>query len=210
LGIDADTPMALPDVFCWTKYGSEAGEGAAAILARKETERNANRGVFLWGIGNAVGPSIAELVRESPTPRVVFTPMLSRAAPHDVAPQTVARWFRGTGLDGSDYEVPEHSVVTSRLTETRSVHYALVCRTNERLIREPDPFPTAFSASDVCNLRSGSNVGASQVTSVVRRIACAVTTKLAPYRVAFAADLVEPYFVRLTEGAVLGSGIGQR
>ncbi len=200
---DADTPTVLPDVFCWTKYGSEAGEATEAILARKEAERRANHGVFLWGIGNAVGPSIAELVRESTTPRVMFTPMLAKAAAHDVAPQRTARWFRGVGLDGHDYEVPEHSMVTSRLTSARVVHYALVCRSDKHLVRTPELFPPTFSATDVCNLRSGARVGSSQVTSVVRRVACAVTAMVAPYKVTFSADLVEPYFVRLTDGVAL-------
>lgn len=30
--------MLLPDSFCWSKFGTEAGEEAGSILARKERE----------------------------------------------------------------------------------------------------------------------------------------------------------------------------
>lgn len=200
---DAEPPTALPDAFCWTKYGTEAGEPIATILARKEAERLANSGIFLWGIGNAVGPSVAQLLSEYPKPQVVFTPMLSKAARQDVSPGRTARWFRGVGLDGREYALPEQTMVTSRLSRAQAVHYALVCRTEESLIRPPDRTAPVFSAADLCNLRSGARVGSSQVTSVVRKIACAVSSVMAPYRVAFSAELVEPYVVRLTEGVEL-------
>jgi hypothetical protein len=53
---------ALPGFFCWTRIGPEAAEPIQGILRRKEQERVANGGVFLWGIGNAVGPSLSELL----------------------------------------------------------------------------------------------------------------------------------------------------
>ena len=31
----------LPDVFCWTKMGTEAGQSLENIIARKEAERDA-------------------------------------------------------------------------------------------------------------------------------------------------------------------------
>lgn len=46
--------MALPDYFVWTRYGTEGGEAAGSILARKEQERQRAGGLFLWGIGNSV------------------------------------------------------------------------------------------------------------------------------------------------------------
>ena len=55
--VDTDsTAELLPDLFCWTKYGTEAGEDIGAILERKESERLASGGTFLWGVGNAIGP----------------------------------------------------------------------------------------------------------------------------------------------------------
>lgn len=192
------TTSEVPDAFCWTRYGTEAGEDAASIIDRKEAERQANGGVFLWGIGNSVGPSVRVLLRETARPRVVFTPMLSTAAAHDVAPANVAIWFGGIGLEGRPYEIPAHSLVTSRISSAGRPHYALVCRSDDPLtiIRARDAF---FTADHVQNVRSGSRVGASQVTSVVRRIACAFRWTPSSYEITFMADLVAPYVVRLTE-----------
>lgn len=203
--LDAGPLSDLPSVFCWTKYGTEGGETADAILRRKEVERRANNGVFLWGIGNAIGPSIAHLLSESDGPTVVFTPMLSRAAAKDAAPARVASWRHGIGLDGGPFDVPAQSVVTSRFSDSRRAHYALVCRSGRELIIEAGEGCPAFAADHVQNLRSGSRVGASQVTSVVRRIACAVGLVRPAYRVTFAANLVAPYLVRLTDYTEMGA-----
>lgn len=196
--VDAETTTEIPEMFCWTKYGTEAGEDVASILARKEAERQANGGVFLWGIGNAVGPSIVSLLHHTARPRVVFTPMLSKAAARDVSPPRVATWQSGTGLDGSHYAVPAESRVTSRISSAGRAHYALVCRSNDPLVANPLRGPS-FASTHVQNLRSGSRVGASQVTAVVRRIACALGLEPSSYKVSFSADLVAPYLVRLTE-----------
>ena len=58
--MESEFLQELPTIFCWTRFGGEAGEPIEQILFRKEQERLANGGVFLWGIGNAVGPSIYE------------------------------------------------------------------------------------------------------------------------------------------------------
>lgn len=197
---ESATLADLPDLFCWTKFGTEAGEAIESILARKDAERRANGGTFLWGIGNAVGPSIRQLVDETAEPRVIFTPMLSRAAVRDVSPSSVVSWHGGTGLDGHPFEVPSHSLVTSRQSTSRQSHYALVCASDNVLTLNNDRF-VRFAAADVCNLRSGQRVGSSQVTSVVRRIACAVSTIQSAYRVTFSARLVAPFFVQLTESS---------
>jgi len=45
----------LPNNFCWTRMGVEAGEELDRILFRKEYERKLNGGIFTWGIGSALG-----------------------------------------------------------------------------------------------------------------------------------------------------------
>lgn len=197
--VDTDsTAELLPDLFCWTKYGTEAGEDIGAILARKEAERLASGGTFLWGIGNAVGPSVEALLAHAADPQVVFTPMRSRPAARDVTPAQVAVWHRGIDLDGEPFEFPDSSCVTSRISPTRGYHYALVCRSEQPLGVGARRGPS-FASTHVQNLRSGSKIGASQVTSVVRRIACALGLMPSSYTVSFTADLVAPYFVRLTD-----------
>lgn len=199
--VDTDISAQLPQLFCWTKYGTEAGESILSILERKERERVASGGVFLWGVGNAIGPSLEALVATTKQPQVIFTPMRSRPARHDVAPSATAEWHRGYGLDGDPFEVPATARVTSRVSESRRYHYALVCRSDEPLTVREASAPW-FASDHVRNLRSGAHVGASQVTSVVKRVACGLRWEPTSYRVAFAADLVAPYFVRLTERSV--------
>lgn len=203
--VDTDSTVGLPEFFCWTKYGTEAGEEISSILQRKEAERVAGGGTFLWGIGNAIGPSVDALIATAARPEVVFTPMKSRPAARDVAPARTARWHCGVGLDGASYEVPSFSTVTSRVSPSRGHHYALVCR-SDRPIRIGPASRPSFAATHVENLRSGSRVGASQVTSVVRRIACALGLLPSNYTVAFTAELVAPYFVRLDEYTLIDRG----
>lgn len=204
---DADAGKWLPLAFCWTKYGTEAGEGADSILRRKDDEREKNGGLFLWGIGNAIGPSVRQLVDEVGSPQVVFTPMLSRATQKDVAPAGVARWHSGLGLDGKAFQIPTSAVVTSRLGNSRGWHYALVCRSLLPLapLSARNIAPSSFASTEVQNLRSGAGVGPSQVTSVVRRVPGRVGADGRRYRVSFVADLVHPYLVRLTECSITTS-----
>ncbi len=185
----------LPRVFCWTRFGTEAGETIEAILTRKEAERQANNGVFFWGIGNSVAPAIAELVRRVDQPEVLFSPIKSPPRRVDVAPGSVVQWTSAEGLSGGAVEIPAHTRVISRWNPLRpaGAHYALVCWSGK-----PVELADAgrLSLQALRNLRSGAPVGASQVTAVVHR---AETGHGGEYAVAFRAALVAPYFVRLRE-----------
>ena len=87
----------LPSRFCWTKYGSEAGESVDTIFRRKEQERLANRGIFLWGIGNSVGPGMRRLVEMEKAPMVVFSPMKTAAKRADARPAALRGIPRARG-----------------------------------------------------------------------------------------------------------------
>src|SRR4051812_30446023 len=93
----------LPDCFCWTRFGTEAGQAIGHILQRKERERAANGGLFIWGIGNAVGPSIRELLRRTTRPEVLFSPIRCSPKAQDAEPPAVAAWTLGETLDGDIY-----------------------------------------------------------------------------------------------------------
>lgn len=186
--------MSVPRAFCWSKFGTEAGEPAGRIIARKEYERQQNGGVFLWGIGNSIRPSLLKLVDDEPHPEVLFTEMLSQPKEHDVSPAAVQLWREATGIDGSTFELPEYSAVTSRVSGRRS-HFALICRSAEPLGFQPDNSPK-FRANDVRNILTGNLVGSSQVTSVVRK-APSLSQEGRSYSVAFRAELVYPYLACL-------------
>lgn len=191
-----DNPLS--PAFCWTKFGTEAGDEASEIRARKERERRAGGGVFYWGIGNSIAPSLRILTRLSVAPEVVFTPMLSRPAAVDVSPGRVVAWRGGQGLDGRKHEV-RSGVVTSRAPGDMRPqrHFALVCASDDDLEKD---LPPAYLDSDrLVNLRTGSRVGSSQVTSVVRQDGRSRTGSGRRYRIAFRARLVAPYFLVLTD-----------
>ncbi len=191
-----------PALFCWTRFGAEAGQPIDQILRRKEQERSANNGICLWGIGNAVGPGIRELVRRCDSPEVLFSPIIGAARKEDVTPESVVAWTLGETHDGREYPLPSCSLVTSRqgVSSPKAAHHALVCFSEGPLVKCPSESTLTFST--LRNLVSGRRVGASQVTAVVARDVEALD-KGRTYEVAFRARLVEPYFIRLRRPVAL-------
>jgi hypothetical protein len=189
--------VPLPTIFCWTRFGTEAGETIDAILERKERERRANGGVYFWGIGNSVAPGLAELVRRTAHPNVLFSPIKSRPRAVDVHPPAVVRWRGGVTLSDERISFP-HTVRVMSGQSTAS-RYALVCASDDPL-RLGDWGRLKFGALQ--NLLSGKALGSSQVTAVVeRRLDLEAGQE---YPVAFRARLIPPYFLRLVDPAVVG------
>jgi hypothetical protein len=187
-----------PKRFCWTRFGTEAGESIAEIVQRKELERSRNGGVFLWGIGNSVASGISELVRTTDVPEVLFSPIKSAPRPVDIAPERYVAWTRGETADGCPYDLPPNSIVISGHTRSASRHwrYALVCRSESPLLFDEGAHSVNFAA--LRNLISNKPLGPSQVTAVVKRVE-AVDGGGSEYAVAFRAELASPYFVRLRD-----------
>lgn len=201
----------LPPVFCWTKMGTEAGQGLEAILRRKEYERLSGDGLFAWGIGNSVGPAVRharQLGFESLD--VLFTRMKSAPKAIDVSPSAVVLWTAYEGEDGDLLPLPGHVLVTSRgntdeRPSLKRSHYALLCRSSRSLLNTVND--QAVDSSAVRNLVSHNPTGASQVTAVVR-----TTDSHAPpkaYPVQFRAKLAGPGFVRLACPVLLTSKLMQ-
>jgi hypothetical protein len=190
---------SVPPIFCWTKMGSEAGQGLSDIVRRKDLERQCGRGLFAWGIGNSVGPAIeyARAAERMPELFALFTPMKSRPKAIDASPAQIVMWM--SYYAGADHiaTLPSHMLITSRGqagsgTEKR-VHYALFCRSDDSLLDQRDH--GAIDQRAVSNLVSSNPVGASQVTSVVRHDQSLASK--ATYPVLFKAKLAEAGFVRL-------------
>lgn len=202
---------AVPQRFCWTKFGTESGESVENILERKEMERSAHQGMFLWGIGNSVGPAVRELVRREPRPMVLFSPMRSRPKQIDVEPSAVLRWTRAFTLNDEEWRIPPGVQVLSRgathAGAQKRSHYALVCRSDSPLTADQQLGDLDFG--DLVNLLSHSKLGHSQVTSVVQLQPSGGTTGTR-YPIGFAAELAFPYFIRLVDPIpVSGSGEGE-
>ena len=188
----------LPPHFCWTRFGTEAGETIDAILERKEIERRRNGGVFLWGIGNAIGPSMRELVGRVSSPEVLFSPIRSSPRSVDVSPSTILVWRTARDLYGRSVSLPRWSVVRSRGGGSHRTprHYALVCHSKTPLkLREDLPM---IAIGDLQNLLSASRVGASQVTAVVRYHQTASSSG-GSYRVAMRIRLTPPFLLELAD-----------
>lgn len=188
--------MDFPESFVWTRYGTEAGEPSAMILRRKERERAAAGGLFLWGIGNSIAPGVRHLLSDCSRrePVVVFSPMRSPAKHDDVSPATVMKWRLALGLDRKEWAMPRQSLVTSRMSQSgrKRCHYALVCRRHEPIVADPQGI--RFSMRSLRNVGSGKQIGASQVTSVVRRVEPPGTGE---YVAVLVAALVYPFVLEL-------------
>ena len=191
--------MLIPRHFCWTRFGTEAGESIGQILKRKEDERRANGGLFLWGIGNAVGPSMRELIRRESSPEVVFSPIHSKPRKEDLEPAQIVAWTAGRTLGGKLYDLPRGSLVTSRAIsdKRKQKHYALVCGSAQPLqVREN---AEAIPFSQLRNLLTDRRIGASQVTAIVRLADKHLDNTSLEYAVAIRAELVFPYFIELID-----------
>ena len=82
----------IDDVVCWSRMQAEAGQTIESILARKEVERLAGNGHFLWGVGNAPAVAIRALVRFGRRIPVVFSTMKTRAKAVDTSPARILIW----------------------------------------------------------------------------------------------------------------------
>lgn len=189
----------IPNYFCWSKFGTESGQSVEEIFEAKEQQRRSGGGIFLWGIGNSIGPAIPELLRRSPQPEVLFSPMKAKPKQHDCTPSEIANWACGHDPSGKGYTFPNGASVTSRFDPQRPKfqHYALVCRSDGPLL---DQISTEkLWLQNLVNLRSGRPVGGSQVTAVVEyrsvKNNCLVG---APYAISMRVHLVEPYVITLT------------
>jgi hypothetical protein len=201
--------MSLPAHFCWTRFGTEAGQPIQSILERKEEERRANGGTFFWGIGNAVGPSMKELIRRSDAPEVLFSPIKSAARVEDKSPPAVVAWTSGVTLDGSLFELPPASLITSRFDpdNPRGAHYALVCFSQQPL--QLNESGDKIKYGELRNLLTGRPVGASQVTSIIQHEPQSNQGSRI-YDVAIRARLVAPFLIHLRDPIVLDtSGVGR-
>lgn len=202
--------MPLPERFCWTRFGIESGETIEEILIRKERERALNKGLFLWGIGNAIGPGLRELLKFDKAPALIFSPIRSKARIADIVPSGVVHWKSALTMSGDRYELPEASTVTSRSKSgtKRARHYALVCSSDEEL--KLDPLGEVFAVTSLRNIASNKPIGASQVTAVVRRFESARPLRGTSYQAMMRVRLAFPYFIELADPAAFKSPLGLR
>ena len=112
------------DAFVWSKMGTEAGEPLEDIMHRKEIERQANGGKFVWGIGNSPGNSIVNFMQDTKKPVAIFTETRPNSKTRSIDEEESERVWR-------DKLLPRYSFVTSH--PERKEHCALLCECDEDL-----------------------------------------------------------------------------
>jgi len=183
---------------CWSRMQAEAGQQLEAIIARKELERRAGDGCFLWGVGNPPAVITNVLARAKVPVRAIFSIMKSRPKAVDIAPARTVAWRRYVDAHGAARPLPPHALVTSRgdsASGAKRIHFALMCRSDEPLaIRRGESFdPAAFRNAS----GTGAPVGASQVTALLRRVG--EDSAESDYEANITAWLTGSYWVRLTD-----------
>lgn len=194
-------PTTREELVCWTRMQSEAGQGIESIVARKELERRAGKGIFFWGVGNAPAVATPTYARLQVPVRVVFSLMKGRPRSIDARPRSLAVWRRYLDMFGVERDLPEHVLITSRgetAAGEKTRHYALICKSDSPLHIERG---IGFAPSAYRNVGSNAGaVGPSQVTALLQRVAPMAGME---YEVNMTAELVGSYWVRLTDPASL-------
>lgn len=177
---------------------AEAGQQIETIVSRKELERRAGNGSFMWGVGNPPAIITGALARAKVPVHVIFSMMKSRPKAVDVAPRLTVAWRQYVDLHGAVRPLPPNALVTSRGHSSggaKRIHYALMCWSEKPLtIRHGEPFdPGAFRNAG----GTRSPVGASQVTALLQRVGD--ESDQAQYEANFVACLTGSYWVRLID-----------
>lgn len=189
---------------CWSRMQAEAGQLLDAIIARKERERRAGDGLFLWGVGNAPSIAVRPLALLKKPIRVVFSAMKTKPKMVDLTPKRTIVWRRYIDENGIERPLPANALVTSRgdsAAGAKSRHYALMCFSERPLFLErgvPFDYLAYRNAGG-----AGAPVGASQVTALLRQVAEPAST--ASYEANLVAWLTEGYWVRLSDPRELGA-----
>jgi hypothetical protein len=186
----------VPGTFCWTRFGTESGMTVEQILRRKEMERQSS-GVFVWGIGNALGDAIRTLQEREAEPLALFSPIAGRAALRDSAPDAVVAWRTYRDATGGATPLPPGVLVISRASSATGGpkrYYGLFCSSAAPLALTPH---AEVEIGLLRNVKGTNWVGDQQTTAVVSVDASGVPRRR--YAVSLAARLVEPYYAEMLE-----------
>ncbi len=185
--------------------GTESGQPLEKILLRKELERRAGNGLFAWGIGNSLGETANAVHQKHGMIDVLFSPMKSPAKSIDAEPGLILLWLDYYDVEVGQINLPEHMIITSRGNLTKKgnkrAHYALFCSTNNDITEQSTT--EIVDANRARNFASQNQLGASQVTALVRYEAYRADLVEKPYPVTFRATLSRAGFVRLASPVIL-------
>jgi hypothetical protein len=187
--------------FVWSKMGQDAGQPLDEIIIRKEAERRTGD-EFWWGLGTPLGPRVeSEAISNGRTLPVLFSEL--NLGKQEQAPnQNTYVWngWRSIPKKGRHDSVPKHVMPKHVLVlggNPDTPYYALVCRCDTELVLA-DRGP--FDPAQCLTLANRRPPGVSQRSALLEG---QVKHPHGPYRIAFSAHLVVPWFVRLTDPRVL-------
>jgi len=185
--------MKIPSAFCLTKVGRYSGQEAPQILRRKELERQAGKGIFWWGVGESKCPAIAHLRHREVAPKVLFVWQRQHAKQ-----PSAGLWLFETYEKGprKGFSIPDH-VLMARSGNKKGSYYALVCRSTKPLTETVN---VDLDLARYLNLKNdghtGNKPGLNQNTLVLTENSNPLTDSDL-YTLAFEAELVEPFCVKL-------------
>jgi hypothetical protein len=174
--------------------GQDAGQPLNEIIIRKEAERRTGD-EFWWGLGTPLGDRVESVaILNAGTLPALFSAVgkNQKQAPN----QNTYVWNGWRSIrKGRDGSIPKHVLVLGG--NPARPYYALVCRCDTVLVLG-DHGP--FDPAQCLTLANGVPPGVSQRAALLKG---QVKHPHGPYRIAFNAHLVGPWFVRLTQARVL-------
>lgn len=184
--------------FVWSVFGEDASEPLPDILIRKEAERVAGNGEFWWGLPSSLGDvSSVAMANEGLLP-VIFSARQPKIYASDFSAQIWNGWESLS--DGRHGILPNHVLITSAYDPLKegSAHYALVCRCSAQLAL----YDHVFNPARCREVKSGSAPTYSQRAALLNGD---LAHTRGSYTKGFAAELIAPWYVRLTDSRFLAS-----
>jgi hypothetical protein len=184
--------------FVWSLMGQDAGQPLDQIIIRKEAERRTGGG-FWWGFGTSLGPRVErEAILNGGTLPALFSALSNQEQAPNQNTYVWNGWRsvrKGRDRTYSHGSIPKHALVLGGNPDRP--YYGLVCRCDTQLVRgDHGPFDPAQCLTLAKGVPPGRSQRAALLTGQIKH-------PHGPYRIAFIASLVEPWFVRLTNPRVL-------
>ncbi len=184
--------------FVWNVIGEDASEPLSHILIRKEAERLAGNGEFWWGLGTALGDVASVAMANNGLLPVVFSARQPKTYTSDLSAQIWNGWE--STRDGNSGSLPSHVLITSAYDPRKEgdALYALACRSSSQLVLHDH----VFNPAQCRTLKSGVSPYYAQRAAVLKG---ELAHARGSYTKGFAAELVAPWYVKLTDSRLLTS-----
>jgi hypothetical protein len=195
---------------CLTKFGSESGETAEEIVARKDLERRAGVGThkneFWWGVGEkGTAQAIQTLISQHGGNIVLFSAIKDQKTQNKGSAAGALVWRKYRMLGGEILQdIPKHVLITSAAVTkgvtTPTKHFALVCNSSVALKMGGRTY--RFSNSHYKTLGKDGKLGKSArgqrtTAALVRLTNSPISGAECDSLIDFSADLCTPYCVEL-------------